>query len=563
MLETSSRVTYRYVLVDDSRSMMKLDGSRIQGARDQYTRNIRYNPYQILLLKKAFCMLTYHSPVSFLVHLLSCRTVRFEECSRFDEAVSTAGMIATVSDAADTPAEIRLINNKAGHQPRIVGCGKDGGANLSAVMAQLDIEPSSAKTPICRQLRDISEQLRRLDASNRKVAMLILLVDGTATDGDVIEMLRPFEGLPLHVIVRLYTEERDIVDYWYHVGACVDLDIKILGNALHEAKRIAELNPWLNYGEPLHRAREFGVAMSAIDALSECSLSRRDMRTVVEFLLLRHDATQQKIGGGFPDPDTDWIDFLAAVGAAVDSQPPVFCPLHKRLMPWVNMDALMSHEEDKAKDVLFKNEALLWKVYSFFAYNAHHQLQHTSASSSLSLSHISTTPGYGSPLSSSLTSSQGGLGQGRNAFGASHNHSQNSSSNSSNRLSHQTPSTNLTNPTATHRNNNTTTPSGNNNNNHNHNSNSHHSSSSGSSSGSSKRFRTPATAKYAKRILHEDNFWQLIEHFKLVPGLTHPINTINTPCQFTLSTYPINITNRTFQIGSRSDTHYQHTPSTI
>ena len=446
-------------------------------------------------------------------------------------------MIATVSDAADTPAEIRLINNKAATQPRLVGCGKDGGANLSAVMAQLDIEPSSAKTPICRQLRDISEQLRRLDASNRKVAMLILLVDGTATDGDVIDILKPLEGLPLHVVVRVYTDERDVVDYWHHVGACVDLDIKILGNVIHEAKRVAEFNPWLNYGEPLHRAREFGVATSAIDALSECPLSRQDMRVVVEFLLLRHDATQQKIGGGFPDPDTDWIDFLAAVGAAVDSQPPVFCPLQKRLLPWVNMEVLISHEEDKAKDVLLKNEALLWKVFLFFAYNAQQHLRSLSGSSSLSNNSSIATPGYASPLSTALSSSQGGhgqgqgLGQGRNAFGASlsHSYNQSSSSSSSNRHHpHSSPSP---------------TPGINNNNSNN-----------SSGSGSGRRFRTPA--KYSKRILHEDDFWQLIEHFKLVPGSVcmsyqHTLSTrpnytsINTYYQHMLSTYSINTPSNT------------------
>ena len=548
MLETSSRVTYRYVLVDDSRSMTKLDGVRIQPARDQQTRNIRYHhqPWLVVVLWS-------HMIMYMFTHLLASSIlsiVRFEECSRFDEAVSTAGMIATVSDAADTPAEIRLINNKAAQQPRTVGCGKDGGVNLSAVMAQLDIEPSSAKTPICRQLREISEQLRRFDAKNRKVAMLILLVDGTATDGDVMDMLKPLEGLPLQIIVRIYTDERDVVDYWHHVGACVDLDVKILGNAMQESKRVAELNPWLNYGEPLHRAREFGVAISAIDSLSECSLNRKDMRTVVEFLLLRHDTNQQKIGGGFPDPDTDWIDFVAAVGAAVDSQPPVFCPLQKRLMPWINMEALINHEEDKAKDALFKNEALLWKVYLFFAYRNQQQLRPASASSSLSTASSTTTPGYASPLTTSMSSNYGGNsqghgnGHGRSAFGANLNHSYNqSSSSSSNNRQQPSPSLspNLTYPPSAHR--------SNNNNNHNN----------SSSSSSGKKFRTPA--KYAKRILHEDDFWQLIEHFKLVPGTTHPINTPyqHTP-QYTSYQYTLPAHSSIYPINTPLNTLNHHNP---
>ena len=171
-------------------------------------------------------------------------------------------MIATVSDASDTPAEIRLLTaGKGGAQPqphqqpasREVGLGKDGGASLSAVMALLDIEPFSAKTPICRHIREVADQIRRLTVAAGKVAILVLLVDGAATDGDPADALRPLEGLPVQVIVRVYTEERDVHDYWHRVSSHVDLDVHVLGTALTEARRAAEHNPWLNYGEPLHR----------------------------------------------------------------------------------------------------------------------------------------------------------------------------------------------------------------------------------------------------------------------------------------------------------------------
>ena len=193
-------------------------------------------------------------------------------------------MIATVSDASETPAEIRLLTTgKSGQQPsgtsRAVGLGKDGGASLSAVMALLDIEPSSAKTPICRHIREVADQIRRLSVAAGKVALLVLLVDGAATDGDPAEALRPLEGLPVQVVVRVYTEERDVHDYWHRVSGLLDLDVQVgpgrafdpgpspwaspspthrspaqvLGAALAEARRAAEHNPWLNYGEPLHR----------------------------------------------------------------------------------------------------------------------------------------------------------------------------------------------------------------------------------------------------------------------------------------------------------------------
>lgn len=363
VVESSTRVTCRFVLVDDSRSMAKLDGTRT--TRDAYTGSVRYTNATRPETFVASSDETHGPPV------FPSPPRRFEECSRWDEAVSTAGMIATVSDASDTPAEIRLLTaGKGGAQPqphqqpasRAVGLGKDGGASLSAVMALLDIEPFSAKTPICRHIREVADQIRRLTVASGKVAILVLLVDGAATDGDPADALRPLEGLPVQVIVRVYTEERDVHDYWHRVSSHVDLDVHVLGTALTEARRAAEHNPWLNYGEPLHRcallplaapcpsvapldppaplffvvtlycrAREYGVAMPEVEAVATRPLDRKEAKALLEFLLLRQDVSDQKIGGGFPDPETDWVDFLAAVGAAVDSLPPVFCPLARQV----------------------------------------------------------------------------------------------------------------------------------------------------------------------------------------------------------------------------------------
>ena len=48
-----------------------------------------------------------------------------------------------------------------------------------------------------------------------------------------------------------------------------------------EANEVAKANPWLTYGEPLHRMREFGITVKEMDLLDEGKLSLEQMRAVV------------------------------------------------------------------------------------------------------------------------------------------------------------------------------------------------------------------------------------------------------------------------------------------
>jgi len=41
-----------------------------------------------------------------------------------------------------------------------------------------------------------------------------------------------------------------------------------------------------------------------------------------------------------------------------------------QMLPWVNMDALLHFDMDRALDMVRKNEPLLWRVYLFYAFHA-------------------------------------------------------------------------------------------------------------------------------------------------------------------------------------------------
>ncbi len=77
----------------------------------------------------------------------------------------------------------------------------------------------------------------------------------------LVQPWRPLESLPVWVVVRLCTNEEKIVNYWNKVDYNLEIDMDVIDDCIREASDIFEHNPWLTYGEPLHRLREFGIIL--------------------------------------------------------------------------------------------------------------------------------------------------------------------------------------------------------------------------------------------------------------------------------------------------------------
>ena len=190
---------------------------------------------------------------------------------------------ATIADAAGIPIQIRMLNKG---EPLLVGQISDDGNNLSSLLAKLLIEPTGSK-PMCKHIRNITEQVKEMESNllgNRTIALLTIITDGASTDGHIIEALKPLEGMPIQIMIRLYTEEEEVLEYWQDVSAHLDLDIIILRGHKAESHIIAEHNKWLTYGEPMHRLREFGVLIPAVNSLGSRQLSRREIKTVAQIV---------------------------------------------------------------------------------------------------------------------------------------------------------------------------------------------------------------------------------------------------------------------------------------
>lgn len=76
------------------------------------------------------------------------------------------------------------------------------------------------------------------------------------------------------------TNEDNVREYCNKVDNDLELEMDVLDDLHAEAEEIYEVNPWLTYGEPLHRLREWGVNVKEIDLLDETLLSADQMKLV-------------------------------------------------------------------------------------------------------------------------------------------------------------------------------------------------------------------------------------------------------------------------------------------
>jgi hypothetical protein len=146
---------------------------------------------------------------------------------------------------------------------------------IPILAAVLDGTPSGV-TPLCHHVLEVTKQI-----SAGKKAALIICTDGEASDGDITAALKPLHDLPVWVVIRLCTDQDDVVKYWNNVDSALELNMDVIDDPVGESKEIQRINYWLTYGTPLHRLREFGVTAKELD---EVKLSPEQMHKFCAFL---------------------------------------------------------------------------------------------------------------------------------------------------------------------------------------------------------------------------------------------------------------------------------------
>jgi len=202
-------------------------------------------------------------------------------------------------------------------------------------------------TPLAEHVRAIrttaatlSDQLRR---TGQKI-VVVLATDGLpnnspgrSSPNEKLEFqnsIKSLEGLPVWIVIRLCTDEDDVVDYYNNLDTDLELSVEVIRDFVGEAKEVHEHNPWLNYALPLHRIREMGFSHKLFDLLDEREFTKYELR---DFFLLIFGADRLQ---GVPDPEVDWKGFFEHVSSIVDQEEDQWNPIKQKTTPWIDMKVL-------------------------------------------------------------------------------------------------------------------------------------------------------------------------------------------------------------------------------
>lgn len=294
LISSCKKIPIRFFIVDDSGSMATNDGNRI----------IRTHTEDIDEGRGVSGKMKNHK-------------AKMVQCTRWAELTESLNFLAELSEVAQAPSEFRLLN---GADPVIVGLGNDNSEGLAFTKEVLDEDPAG-QTPLCHHINCVVQAIEKMAPEMRKLkkkAAVVICSDGESSDGKVSRALEPLRNLPAFVVVRLCTDHQKIVDYWNNIDKELELEMDVIDDLVQDAKQVKEANPWLVYGDELHRLREFGAAFKEMDLIDEISLGSEQAMTFLKVLLNRKD---------LPHPQVDWNEFYEAVKAESDTQNLVFDPL--------------------------------------------------------------------------------------------------------------------------------------------------------------------------------------------------------------------------------------------
>ena len=199
-------------------------------------------------------------------------------------------------------------------------------------------------TPLCAQITKIIQLIKPLEAelrANSQKACIVIFTDGESTDGDLAAAMKPLEKLPVWIVVRLCTDCDRIVQYWNNIDSKLELDMDVLDDLTGEAKEVSRHNPWLTYGEPLHRLREFGISVKEIDLLDEQPLQLTQIRELCHIILGDNK-------NDLPHPELNKEKFINTIKQWNSENRKVFCPLTMSLQTWIREQSFREAPSDSS-----------------------------------------------------------------------------------------------------------------------------------------------------------------------------------------------------------------------
>jgi len=184
------------------------------GLANEFKKTLSVFPSRTWIIDNSGSMATHdgHRIISSGGKVAEVSSTRWEELG---DAILWHGSLAAEMGA---PTEFRLINPPGLGVPQVLttGVGDSATADIAALNRLVKTSPTG-RTPICQQIRDVTETIKKRAAALRAAGqrhVVIIASDGASTDGDMVEAMRPLQSLPVWVVVRLCTDDDEVVNYW-------------------------------------------------------------------------------------------------------------------------------------------------------------------------------------------------------------------------------------------------------------------------------------------------------------------------------------------------------------
>ncbi len=220
---------------------------------------------------------------------------RNHQTSRWEELMDSVLFHARLAHYACAPIKFVFINPYMRDLPDgqiVIDGGAESGAMLTKLQNVLNNGPFGG-TPMCAAIKRVTDEIATflpiLQSRDQGISLCIGS-DGRPTDGTEEQIINALRVLGRHkevsLVFRLFTSVANVVAYWNNIDHAIpELTIDVLDDLLQEAREVAHnRNEFIAYGLPLHRLREFGTDIPAMDMLDERTVTAPEMRVIYHAL---------------------------------------------------------------------------------------------------------------------------------------------------------------------------------------------------------------------------------------------------------------------------------------
>lgn len=272
-------------------------------------------------------------------------------CTRWAELEETVNFHAEFAATIEATSVFRLLNDP-GHRCESVefsvgeGGGKFAQDEVQAAKRIMRSCQPTGPTPLTAHIYKIADHVSAMADEMRArglKAVLILATDGlpTSREGissrefsqEFIRALQQLQTLPIWLVVRLFTDEEEVVDFYNGLDMQLEMNMEVIDDFFNEAKEIYKCNRWLNYARPIHTCREIGYQNRIFDLLDERPLNQDE---VYEFCVMLFGRAFAKTCSS----NDKWSKVLDDIERFLGREQKHLNPVSKKMEPLINMKNL-------------------------------------------------------------------------------------------------------------------------------------------------------------------------------------------------------------------------------